>query len=299
MKMKQTGFTLIELMIGLLLSTALIAGIGKVFIDSGNSFRKQKTLSYLVEDGRYSQEVLAKEFRRLGFLRNRHAAGNQPADIFKADNNVLGSGLNLTSEGYVFGGFNNTGFSGDAFDINHIVFRYQLNDKNDLSANNPNYSLSPCTKDIHLTAGEDPAQKKIIVTLYFYVAFDTTLATPVLYCKAKRVNLDDSSKNKVSSAIPLISHVEKLFILYGIDTDADTDNFANRYLRADQVSASDWKNNVVSVRLYLVLGSEEPHVILNTPGYNIDDRPYVVTSPADKRLYKVFTSTISFRNDWL
>ncbi len=293
MKMKQTGFTLVELMIGLLLSTVLIAGIVKVFIDSGNSFRKQKTLSYLIEDGRYVQEVLAKEFRRLGFLRNRYAAGNLPSDIFKTDNNVLGSGFNLASEEYVSGGFNNTGFGGDAFDINHIVFRYQLNDSNDLSSTD--YAASPCTRDISLTTGEDPAIEKIVVTLYFYVAFDTTLTTPVLYCKAKRDNLDDTSKNKVSSAIPLISNVEKLFVLYGIDTDAD--DYANQYLRADQVNTTDWKNNVVSVRLYLVLGSEEPNVILKTPSYNIDDRSYVVNSPADKRLYKVFTSTISFRND--
>ena len=293
MKIKQTGFTLVELMIGLLLSTVLIAGIAKVFIDSGNSFRKQKTLSYLVEDGRYVQEVLAKEFRRLGFLLNRYAAEKFPSDIFKTDNNVLGSGLNLASEEYVSGGFNDAGFGGDAFDINHIVFRYQLNDSNDLSSTD--YAASPCTRDISLTAGEDPAQQKIVVTLYFYVAFDTTLATPVLYCKAKRDNLDDSSK-KVSSAIPLISNVEKLFVLYGIDTDAD--DYANQYLRADQVNTADWKNNVVSVRLYLVLASEEPHVILKTPGYNIDDRSYDVNSPADKRLYKVFTSTIAFRNHY-
>ncbi len=288
MKTRQSGFTLIELMISLLLGTVLIAAIAKVFIDSGNTFRKQKSLSYLVEDGRYIQEVLAREFRRLGFLRNRYVAGSTAADVFKAENNVLGSGLNFSTEEYILAKYDKNGFN-DATDINHIIFRYQLNDKNELSSTD--FSTSPCTKDIYLSAGEDPATQKIVVTLFFYVDIDDSLNTPVLYCKAKRDNLDDSTKNKVSNAIPLISNIEKLYFLYGVDTGADL--IANQYLRADQVT--DWKK-VVSLRFYLVLASEEKNISLKTPSYTIAGREYNVTSPADKRRYRVFSSTIAFRN---
>ncbi|WP_198246461.1 PilW family protein [methane-oxidizing endosymbiont of Gigantopelta aegis] len=301
MKYKQSGFTLIELMIGLLLGMALIAGVVKVFIDSGNSFRKQKTLSYLVEDGRYVMEVLAREFRRAGFLRNRYAAGGTADSVFIPDsgagsNGVLDSGIDLAGREYIKGDFNKDGFE-DAYDINHVVFRYQLNDSNDLAFNNPNYALSPCTRNIHLTDGEDPVNDKIVVTIYFYVALDST-NTPVLYCKAKRENLDDSSKNKTSSAVTLISNVEKLFVLYGHDKDGD--GFANQYLRADQVDDQvdpfGWEK-IVSVRLYLVLASEEKNVVLKTPGYTLDGRSYTVNAPDDKRLYKVFSTTIALRND--
>jgi len=293
MKDRHLGFTLVELMITLLLSSLLIAAIGKVFIDSGNAFKKQKTLSYLVEDGRYAQLILAKELRRAGFLRNPKATGGFPQDIFINDVNVLGSGISLASGEFIKGSFNKTGFAGDSFDINHLIFRYQLNDTSDLSGGGA-FDASPCTRNIHLTAGEDPAKQKIVVTLFFQVNFDKKTNAPVLYCTAKRRNLDfpaDNKRNPTSVAIPLISNVERLYVLYGVDTDGD--KAANQYLRADQVI--NW-GNVVSTRIFLVLASEDKYIAYKAPSYSINGHAYPVTSPADKRIYKVFTTTIAMRN---
>lgn len=293
MRPKQTGFTLIELMIGLLLSMVVIGAIAKVFIDSNNSSKKQKSLSFLVEDGRYVQEVLAKEFRRAGYLRNQYLIGGLPTDIFKDDTSVLGSTIHLTAGEYIHGDINTTGFDPDGFDINHFVFRYQLNDVNDLSANNPDYAASPCTKDIHLTAGEDPSDPTtpIVVTIYFYVALDSA-STPVLFCNAKRVNLKTGVTTNSPAAIPLIANIDRLYVLYGVDSDSDT--FADQYLRADQVNI--WRT-VVSVRLYLALRSEESNIAINAPGYTLDGRKYSVINPGENRLYKVLTTTLAFRNE--
>jgi len=308
MKNRHLGFTLIELMITLLLSSMLIAAIGKVFIDSGNAFRKQKTLSYLVEDGRYAQLILAKELRRAGFLRSKHATGGLPKEIFIKDDNVFGSGINLAPidppidarrdvlREFIKGSFNKTGFAGDSFDINHLVIRYQLNDKSDLSTGATPFDASPCTEYIHLTAGEDPAKQKIVVTLFFQVNFDKKTNAPVLYCTAKRRNLDfpaDNKRNPTSVAIPLISNVERLYVLYGVDTVDDKVAAANQYLRADQVT--NWVN-VVSTRIFLVLASEDKYIAYKAPSYSINGHTYTVTSPADKRIYKVFTTTIAMRN---
>ncbi len=337
MKIKQAGFTLVELMIGLLLSTILIAAIGKVFIDSGNSFRKQKTLSYLVEDGRFVLDILAKEFRRAGFLRNRYASDGTPEAIFLLDNGtgggVLNSSIQLERREYIHGDFSSGGFvdnsgSTNPFDINHVVLRYQLNDAKELSATNPNYGLSPCSRGIDLKSGEDPATQKIWVTLFLYVEFDSNLKTPVLKCKAKRDNLNLSTK-VTSGAIDLVSNVERMYILYGVLDESIncTQRYpsytaaplsAVRYLSANQVvdkltvantdcssvfsatttptPLSPWEL-VVSVRLYIVLGSKDKNVTLKTPGYNLDGRTYSVNSPNDKRLYRVFTTTIALRNN--
>jgi prepilin-type N-terminal cleavage/methylation domain-containing protein len=101
MILKQKGFTLVELMISLLLSSILIAAIGSVFINSHNSFRKQAALSYLVQDGRVAVELLVKEFRRIGFLRNAYFG--RPDDVFTEDTDVLGSGLDLAVGEYIKG----------------------------------------------------------------------------------------------------------------------------------------------------------------------------------------------------
>lgn len=292
MMTKQKGFTLIELMITLLLSSTLIAAIGKVFIDSSNSFKKQQSLSYLIQDGRYALEMLAKEFRRTGFLRNPYIAGGTADVIFPSGANIFSSGITLAAGEYIHGDFNSAGFASDVFDNNRLIFRYQLDDINDLGAA-PDYAASPCTKNIHLNAGEDPALQKIIVTLYLYVEFSNTTNSPVLYCKAKRENFDAPANNTTltPTAIDLVSNVEKWLVLYGVDTSGD--DFANQYLDANQVT--NW-SQVKSVRFYLVIGSEDKNVTSRTPSYRIEGRDYTVNSPNDKRLYKVLSSTIAFRN---
>jgi len=309
MSYRSRGFTLIELMITLLLSSILIAAIGKVFVDSSTAFRKQKNLSYLVEDGRYAQQLLMRELRRTSFLRNKLETNGTDAKVFITDNNVFNSGINLNfGAGESIRGIFKNGGINDEFDINHFIIRYQLNDKNDLpSTTSTTFDDSPCTRDVHLNKSEDPAVKPPhVVTIYFYVKFDKDTNTPVLYCKAKRetINTDTATATliKISpKAVPLISNVEKMYVLYGVDTG--TDNIPNQYLQADAdkfTKDKKWKN-VVSVRLFLVLRSEDKNFIYNKSQYKINGRTHMVKPSkldpyADKRLYKVFTTTISLRN---
>ena len=63
MKNHQAGFTLIELMISLLLGLSVIAGISELFLQSQKTYKAQRSLSYMMEDGRYALEVLSKEVR--------------------------------------------------------------------------------------------------------------------------------------------------------------------------------------------------------------------------------------------
>lgn len=290
------GFTLVEMMISLLLSMVIIAAIGKVFVESRDGFRKQKALSYLVQDGRYAMDLLGKEFRRTGFLNNRLNLTKTAETLFINDENVLGSGVDFSTGESIHGVLNNEGFEEDIFDINHIVFRYQLKDSSDLGNGKLNYNSSSCAIGIGLAAYEDPEIEDTVVSLYFYIQFSKTANTSVLYCRAKRINLSDranAKKNKIGRGQPLISNVEKLSILYGIDTSGNGD--ANQYLTANQVTEDDWKN-VTSVRVHLVLASEERQVTNDVPKYKIEGITYEVNSPDDKRLYRVFSSTFTIRN---
>jgi|GEM_PF-2784516 len=332
MKNNKRGFTLVELMIALLLSSLLLAAIGKLFVDSGKGYKKQKTLSYLVEDGRYAQDILGKDIRNIGFLTNRKASGKTSTDVFKNDPNVLGSGLTLGEGEFIAADYNKAGFGGDNFDINHLVLRYQLTIK-DSSAGGQDFDASPCQFGIKpkfnellkdevgslLKDGKDDPDNtdrvgkllkadlvklslkdRVVLTIYYYVDFDDALSSPVLKCRSKRENLDDPAnamKNKTSAAIPLISNVERMHILYGYDTDED--KFSNQYLTADQVASKPvpkpW-NNVVSIRIYLIVGSEDKNTSYKAPGYTLDGNAYSVQTPGDKRLYRAFSTTIALRN---
>ncbi len=62
----QKGLTLVEIMISMLLGL-IIAGIGKIFIGSNQSYRLQEALSRIQENGRFAITYLEQEIRPAGF----------------------------------------------------------------------------------------------------------------------------------------------------------------------------------------------------------------------------------------
>jgi type IV pilus assembly protein PilW len=124
---------------------------------------------------------------------------------------------------------------------------------------------------------ETDAEVVKIGTVSYYVSDGGNGGLPGLYRR-------EGSK----SAEELIEGVENMQILYGEDTDDDKST--NRYLPADSVG--DWAN-VVSVRLSLVLMTVEDSLTSSLQTYQFNGAP--VTAP-DRRLRRVFTSTIGIRN---
>ncbi|MDO9270484.1 MAG: PilW family protein [Methylobacter sp.] len=66
-KSPQTGFTLIELMIAMLLGVFLTGGIIQVFIGSRQTYRMQENLSRLQENGRFAIDFITRDNRMIGF----------------------------------------------------------------------------------------------------------------------------------------------------------------------------------------------------------------------------------------
>ena len=64
---KQRGVTLIELLISMTLGLALIGGIGQLFIQSQKSFRLQRNISDMTDDGVFVLEDLARGLSLAGY----------------------------------------------------------------------------------------------------------------------------------------------------------------------------------------------------------------------------------------
>jgi len=322
MKHQQRGFTLLELLITLLLSSLLIAAVSEVFLQSRKSFTKQQALSEIVEDGRYAVEMMAQEIRRAGFLVNprRTDAGFAPADMFAADANPANSGIAFlapippsTAPEFIRGDVSAGGF-GNSHDLNHLVFRYQLDPSGNCS--DPIYhSKAECNENgdtwtadpIDTDPGNTPCSAQVgdqngstypngkpraayIKNIYFFV--NDTGDGPSLSCRAESKLRDGTIiDNNGGLSLPLVSNVEAMYILYGEDPDAD--NSANRYVSADAVV--NWPA-VVSVRIYLVLMSEATNVATaDTSTYQIEGQSINVLNPNERRLYRVFTTTVALR----
>lgn len=302
---KSTGFTLIELMVSLLLTSLFLGGVFQIFDRTSRNFKTQRTLSYMMEDARFALDKMNSEFRRAGFLANKQLASGTNSVIFHAgieldfsydaSTNVgsytlrntggAGSLLSMGVNEIVGGAVNTSGPVSDS-----VVIRYQLNSGADLADN----QLSPCTRDLALGAGETNTDRHIVFIL-FYMAFDPDIDSNVLYCKSFRENLDDTvaPNFQAPAAIGLVSNVERFRVLYGVSVPSGSNGAV--YLSQDQV-ATDWVN-VQSIRLSVVLHSEESNISIDVPGnYTINGKLSIAPiDAADKRLYRVFSTTVAFR----
>ncbi len=93
------------------------------------------------------------------------------------------------------------------------------------------------------------------------------------------------------TAQPFIEGVENMQILYGEDTDAD--GSVDAYRKATAVT--DW-DEVIAIRVGLLMRSED-----QVSGLDPDSSAYTVldeniTAPGDRRIRRLFTSTITLRN---
>ena len=61
------GFSLVELMVALVITLILLAGIGQIFLSSKKSFTIQDSLARIQENGRYALETVVADLRRTGY----------------------------------------------------------------------------------------------------------------------------------------------------------------------------------------------------------------------------------------
>jgi hypothetical protein len=291
MKNRQRAYTLIELMVSLLLGTALIAGFGSLFVHAQKNARVQRSLSYMMDDGRYILELFGKEIRRTGYLNNKSTAAGNEKNVFKKDDKIFGSNINFEIGEYIQGEKNVEGF-GDNFAI-----RYQLKDKSELKKN----TNSACVKNLQLTNEETNSitiKDVNIVTIYFFVKKDPKDPDQwTLYCQAKHDNwiINGTPSTLLSDDEQhLISNVQKLIITYGIDKN-ENDNIDTANFYTENPTKDEWKD-IVTVRLSVVLLSEDKNLSLSPMDCPVDEATGSPFPAPNNRLCRVFSTTIALRN---
>jgi type IV pilus assembly protein PilW len=298
MNKQQHGMTLIELMISLVLGLGVIAGVSSLFLQMQKSGNVQRSLGAMADDSGYVQEILQKEIRRTGGLRSRSDVNGTNDKLFVGGaihTNLLNSGINLGASEYVKGYVGIVPTPPDA-----LIIRYQLVDATDLSVGGN--SSSPCTQNVLLNAGEDPAQQEHVVSVYLYLnggtltctaqreVFDIKNGIPPT-CVGNCANPGSTTNFAPSDAgIALVGNVAGFALSYGVDPDGD--GAANYYVDAATVPVANWQN-VISVRLSLVLRSADDHLTDTIVPYPFNGAS---VTPTDHRLYKAFTTTIALRN---
>ncbi len=168
-----------------------------------------------------------------------------------------------------------------ATDCSHAtIFQITNVNQNSNLVHNTGNAVAPGnrTKDLGACyAGQGQLMK--METRIFYVQ-DNDRGQPALY----RIRGSNAPEE-------LVEGVEQIQIRYGVDSD--NDRSANKYSTADQVTANGEWPRVVSIRVEMLLHSVEDQITTAPQPYTFNG---TTTTPSDRRLRRVFTTTVALRN---
>ena len=258
----QSGLSLIELMVAIVIGLILLSGVFTIFMSNKQSYRVQENMGRVQENGRFAIDIMARTLRMTGWQ------GDGVDDWSNGSLSASNGGVPLT-------GTNNDTDNGNTIlnGSDTITVIYQGNTdgfvKDCLGNTVPVGANVQNTFRVNTTAGG--------------VVGATAGTVGQLEC------VTTNGGTVTTSA--LIDGVEGFQIQYGVDTD--NDRAANSYVSGDNVTDSD---EVISVRINLLLmtNADRLAVIPANNTYNLLD--FSFTEPGDERLRRRFSTTINMRN---
>ena len=275
---QQQGLTLIEIMVALLIGAFLLAGVIQIFIVNKQTYRVQENLSRMQENGRFAIDYLNRYIRLAGYITTKSLNDIRYKDLSRNSTTGQNDGSSITSA--LFGNSGNkaiAGTNGDGLNSSDsITVRYQADPPAD-------GQMADCLGN----TVSSPNGDVIVANQFFLKADASNNNQPTLYCDP--LHTTDPTEQ------PVISGVENMQIRYCVPADS-TDTNIGCVLAGNDVS--DW-NQIQSVRVSLLLRSADDNLVTQPQPYQFDingDGVNETITPSDKRLRRVFTTTIAVRN---
>ncbi len=253
---ESVGFSILEVLIAIVISLILLAGVLQIFLNSKNTYNLDTGYAELQENGRFIENYIIHTIRLAGY-RSPPVQLNEFTPV---------SSIFTTALPYV-SGTDGTGPNGS----DTITIRYQGSGN---GTGTPDGTIVDCLNV--------PVDANVMVTNIFSLTNNNELQ-----CQA----LNPSSPTPNNTQI-LISGVENMQVLYGEDL---TGNYsADRYVRANY-SFLNW-GDVVSTRLSLLLRSDLPvNPFTQNPTFYMLGTTYTPAAPDNYLRYQI-TFTILLRN---
>lgn len=323
---KQSGITMIEVMIAMLIGLVLMGGVMQIFASSRHTYRMHEATSRMQETGRMALEMISRDIRMADFW-------GCASDIVNVTNGLdtAGAGFIDFSSGGIAGveggagpdsltlrGGTNAGVTllppfgpltsspinipaGNTLQQGDVVFVADCESADVFQISN----ADPDTTGVlqHDTSGStSPGNDNVA---------DPTCAGANAHCLSKIYGADATvfTTNQTTytigagsegqpalfrNGLEFLDGVEDMQILYGEDLDAPGTpgaGVANYYVPANQVADM---NNVISIRVAIVTRSYDDNLTSNAnQAYSVLGINRVAP---DERLRQVYTSTINVRN---
>ena len=292
----QAGFTIVELLVSLVISSLIVLASAAFFVSSSRSRDTQDAAGLLQDNARFLTEVLTKNIQQAGYqnyIYGTLGATGRREVLTPVDGQPDVRGYNNTAAG-----------SSDMLD----------NGAHDRSTNRVNNSD---TLILRFQGSGSPADGSMVDCLgrpqsapttpgdRIYSVFEvrsgaSTGNEPELRCKYYNFGTG------ATSIEPIVRGVETFQVMYGVDTNGDT--FVDSWLNAKQVDLAGQWILVKSVRVGFVLrtpdrvtvgspaGTYTPLGANFTQNTTTDPGSQLVVSSDDGRLRQVVTFTVNLRN---
>lgn len=273
----QTGFTLIEIMVGMAIGLVVVGSVLAAYLSSSRVQLAQTAHAQMDEDAQTALRVLSSELMLAGY--------SEPSGIAPGSLQRLQIPNAIQECGGVPGG--NTGACDGTpptqIGPSSLVVSYQATTRNTLLSDG---SPSDCL-------GYSLAGTALAVNRYFP---SLSSGHAALQCQGNSVGTD----GKVRPSAPVVSNIEGLMFWYGQADDIASRQVV-RYVRAAQLNTSTGLpspfDSVVSVRLCVLVRSAEPVPVIegsvSQPYLDCEQNPQV---SADRRLRRAYFMTIALRN---
>ncbi len=319
---RQSGVTLVELLIAMLIGSFLVGGVLQVFAGARQTYRVHDASSRMQEGGRMALEVLARDIRMADFwgcasnsinmINNLNTAGASYVDFVTGG--VVGTdGASGAPDSITLRGGFDAGITVDPPYGPQASANIKVNRPNGLAQNDV-VMVSDCSNGdifqvtnsnpdgsgvlVHNTGSGDPGNYNVTnpgcpggnahcLSKVYGGDAKVLLTREITY--DIQTNVDTNQPGLYRNGAEFLDGIENLQILYGEDIDGTS--IANYFVPASQVVDMD---RVISVRVAVVTRSNDDFLTGGTAqNYNVLGA--TVTAP-DQRLRQVYTSTIAVRN---
>jgi type IV pilus assembly protein PilW len=325
----QQGVTLIELMVSLTIGLILMVAIIGAYLGASTAGRTAEAIGRMNEDGQQALTILSQQFRMAGANPSQPDRSTATTGLNLRNNNLPLH--NAMANAYAVRGcddkFTNitSALSTSALTCSHtasstgpdsISIAYETDRYNSVatSAGVPTDCTGSGVTSTAFTYTKSDEATTATATVYeaenrYYIGTSTAIINPSLYCKG----------NGSANGQPLVENVENLQIRYGVVNPANlsvtyvtvsptfTTTLVLGYLSAYGVdndattltgaagSSARW-NAVKTVRICVVVRSENTIADSTASARYLDCNDTLVTSPPDKRLRRAYSTTVVIRN---
>lgn len=263
----QTGLSLLELMVAMLIGLFIIVGISSVYLGNKRSSITTNELSLLQDNGRAILEQLTEVIQHAGYSSTSAAPSDQVFITTAVANSMCNDGSDSVVDTGLFSAMANNTSYGDTIGVIYLG-----DDRL-----NTDCGAAQLPASCRVGAGASTAAARIYNL--FDVAADAS-GVPELRCTGSRSG----------AAQTIAQGVENLQLTYGEDTNSD--GTPDRYVNSTAVT--NW-GSVVSVNISVLVRSLRPIALANeSRSYRLSEDAIISTN--DRYLRGVFTTTIRLRN---